>query len=230
MNIFISISNKINGDCLINLNQGDIIVVYYNNKLLWGVIDSLINENKLRIFETLYVTSFPDFGNKIIFSYDAITKRQGCVEVLTYLQEAFKNKIIQSFIGNLLDILSYKEDRIDSEIYIKFFSDNQCYHELDVFYSERKSQVLVKEPSIEEIGYKEIEKKNIIIKHMPESYLFYDFLDIKCQELWVKYYSNEEYKMRDIFNLIRKSYPQLFSSALKAFNAKNEHGNIYKLK
>ena len=230
MNLFLSISGKVNVDTLSQMKQGDIIVVYSDNKLIWGIIDNYITENKLRIFETTYAPSIQSFDDKFIFTYDAIAKRSGDKDALIFLQEVFTNKTIQLFIDSLLAILLYKEDRIDSKLYAKLYSTMKCYHELIVFYVEIKNPILDKEPIINNEEKENLPKKNIIIKHRPETYVLYDYLEPKCQELWLKYYSNKEYKMRDVFNIIRKTYPQLFTSALKMFNTQNEDGNIYKLK
>ncbi len=136
-------------------------------------------------------------ANTLLFSFDGIHKRTGNASLLRILDNAFSNELLHRFFMNALDILSYKCDSWDIQLFIEFNSLKPT----------PSTDIYTKRP-------------------IPQGLKFIDYFDSTMKEMFYKLQS-ENIKTKEIFLRIRELKPKEFRKALKQFIAENPASNIY---
>lgn len=142
-------------------------------------------------------------GNSLLLFFDGIHGRKGNLTFLYQLTSCFREKVINDFWENAIDILEYKRDSWDGSLFPRFFADN---HEVINVKKEFKPSVLPKSESY----------PSVFSRYLDDSLL--DSL---------KNYIEEGLSLKDAYMLIRKDDPEGFRKALMKFLIENPNGTIF---
>ena len=142
-------------------------------------------------------------GNSLLLFFDGIHGRKGNLTFLYQLTSCFREKVINDFWENAIDILEYKRDSWDGSLFPRFFADN---HEVINVKKEFKPSVLQKSESY----------PSVFSRYIDDSLL--DSL---------KNYIEEGLSLKDAYMLIREEDPGSFRKALMKFLIENPNGTIF---
>ena len=139
-------------------------------------------------------------GNTLLFSFDGLSRRFGLVDKIKELCTIFINEPLHSFFTNALDILSYKSDLWDVSTF---------------------SKMLILSPL--EPPTKVREESTTYLKSITK---FERYLPKDSRTLFWALYS-EGISLREVYQTIRKQYPDDFRQAIKQFLKENPQATIY---
>ena len=98
---------KVGDICLRDTIEGVAFYVVYNSTNMWNACKLVgVGRN-----ETL-----PDIGNTLLFSFDGLSRRRGDITLIKLLTLCFREKVIDDFFRNAVDILEYKKDFWDGSL------------------------------------------------------------------------------------------------------------------
>lgn len=146
---------------------------------------------------------FEEGGNTLLFSFNGVDGRKGNIEKLGILKRFFTQSPITQFLNNATDILEYKKDLWDSEIFKDLFG------------------------SIHEV----VKQKSLInpvkeVKVSDHPILFVAYLEKKVQDEF--YYLIESgSSIKSAFTEIRNKFPKEFRYAMLDFINEHPHKSIY---
>lgn len=139
-------------------------------------------------------------GNTLLFSFDGLSRRFGMINIIESLCSIFSDEPLHSFFTNASEILAYKSDLWDVSTFSRMLS-----------LSPLEIPTMVRE---EPIRYnKGITKFDL-------------YLSKDCRTLFFLLYSQNK-TLREIYQIVRKKYPDDFRKAMKLFLKDNPHATIY---
>ena len=185
---------KVGDICLRDTINGITFLVVYGSTNTWNAC-KLVGIGKKDVL--------PDIGNSLLFSFDGLSKRKGDVALIKQITPLFREKVIDDFFRNAVDILEYKKDYWDGSLFPQFFASSQ---ELIVRDEQEKTDV------------------SIDSGHYPS--FFAQYLTKELQEL-LKKSLDEGYGLKESYLILRKKHPELFRKALMQFLIENPNGTIY---
>lgn len=141
-------------------------------------------------------------ANMLLFSFDGINRRKGDVSSLELLSEAFADDPLHSFIQNALDILTFRQDYWDIQLFLDIHSLSP------ITISDEKRMKSITE----------------IYEQVP---MFINYFDSEMKNLFYELQS-ENLTMREIYTKIKKLKPKDFRKAMRNFLMENPDSNIYK--
>jgi hypothetical protein len=224
------------------ISVGDICIVRLDANISFVVVREDFREN-LRHDLILSGELMPYKGvlgnDGVVFSYDGNEGRSGDLDLLSYLSETAPS-VWANFFRELVCILTYKEDRIDTRCYCDLMNEivspisvtippAELVKEDPETYSTSNELLIDKSDAggVEETSAKlETQDVNIV---SPESYVFYGCMDAKGQTFWRDNYTKVK-TMRELYKLLKKAHRTSFSQALKLFDKAYPNSTIYKLK
>lgn len=140
-------------------------------------------------------------GNKMLFSYNGTSQRQGCKECLEQLSCSFENTFLQGFFKNTLEILQYKCDFWEALVLEKIYT-------------------FAKKESLEGI------KSNVEDSKNSKRPMYSKFLSGDAAGLFDLLYSQSA-NLKYIYREIKNKYPQEFRRAITAFLEENPDKTIF---
>lgn len=178
--------------------------------------------------------------NPLIFSYNGVKKRTGNCKDLKSLINSIDNALLQNVLQNALDVLEYKEDRIDivplSLLFEQIQKDlipfphsiikeeNKEFAEFPILKEPQPNNPTIK--PIEQPASQTPETKKI---YPPQAYYFYDYLEEKEQNYWQTHYL-EDITTRNIYRDIRNINKKEYSKAFNRFLREHPKLSIYSRK
>lgn len=185
---------KVGDICLRDTIEGVVFYVVYNSTNLWSAC-KLVGVGKN---ETL-----PDIGNTLLFSFDGLSRRKGDVALIKLLTLCFREKVIDDFFRNAVDILEYKKDFWEGSLFPQFFSSSQELVDRD---KQKKLDVSTE------------------ANHYPS--IFAQYLSKELQELFIASL-NDGNELKEAYQILREKHPESFRKALMQFLTENPNGTIF---
>ena len=142
-------------------------------------------------------------ANMLLFSFDGINRRKGDVSSLEFLSEAFAEGPLRSFILNALDILKYRQDFWDIQLFLDIHSS---------------SPITI----ADEIRMKSITETD---KRAP---MFVNYFNSEMKNMFYELQA-ENLTMREIYTKSKELKPTDFRTAMRNFLMENPNSNIYKI-
>lgn len=140
-------------------------------------------------------------ANMLLFSFNGINRRMGDVSSLELLSEAFADDPLHSFIQNALDILAYRRDNWD----IQLFLDIHSLSAITIADETRMNSITETDKRVPMfINYFNSEMKNM-------------FYELQAENL----------TMREIYTKIKELKQKDFRTAMRNFLMENPDSNIY---
>ncbi len=184
------------------LNIGDVCIRNRDNVLFFLMIVS--NSNKWGACRCLGKGNSIDLcldSNMLLFSFDGISKRNGKIDVLESFLQVFRQETLLSFLQNAINILSYRCDQWDIEVFMKINSLTP----IDIHNTTTQNRnALSSDCSTVFVTY------------------FNDILKTKYLEL-----QSKERPLREIYTELRNLYPQEFRLSMSKFLSENPNLTIY---
>lgn len=185
---------KVGDICLRDTTGGIAFYVIYNSCNSWDSCKVVgIGEND----------GLSDIGNTLLFSFDGLSRRKGDIALIKLLRMSFREKVIDDFFCNAIDILKYKKDFWEGSLFPRFFASSQVLVDRN---EKKKSDI-----SNEMNRYPSVFAK----------YLSKDLQDLLTTSL------NEGNELKEAYLTLREKYPEMFRKALMQFLTDNPNGTIY---
>ena len=185
---------KVGDICLRDTIEGVAFYVVYNSTNMWNACKLVgVGRN-----ETL-----PDIGNTLLFSFDGLSRRRGDITLIKLLTLCFREKVIDDFFRNAVDILEYKKDFWDGSLFPQFFSSSQELVDRD---KQKNSDVSTE------------------ANHYPS--VFAQYLSKELLELLIASL-NEGNELKEAYQILREKHPEMFRKALMQFLTENPNGTIF---
>lgn len=148
------------------------------------------------------------WNSKLLFSIDCIEGRCGDKDALEKLCGLFSNEKITNLINNFIDIVNYRDDKVDAGRYVEILkmADSAC------LFDANGSKVVQQEEQVEEK-----------VKESP-NLLFFDYIDEQMQKFWLEI-QNVCHGDRDIMIRVRNEFPERFSKYQRRFM--KDHKSLY---
>ncbi|MBR0323038.1 MAG: hypothetical protein IIX06_00935 [Bacteroidales bacterium] len=143
-------------------------------------------------------------GNTLLFSFDGINKRTGNIEYLRWMSNIYTSDLIRKFFTNAIDILTYKCDYWNIELFVKIHSITPLTP-----YKENKHRIT---------------EKSITSNHPTP--LFLSYLDSEIISIFHSM-TEKGLSLRNTYEFIRNKYPKEFQTAMKSFLEENPKSTIY---
>lgn len=140
-------------------------------------------------------------ANMLLFSFNGINRRMGDVSSLELLSEAFADDPLHSFIQNALDILAYRRDNWDIQLFLDIHS---------------LSAITI----ADEIRMKSITETD---KRVP---MFINYFNSEMKNMFYELQA-ENLTMREIYTKIKELKQKDFRTAMRNFLMENPDSNIY---
>lgn len=185
---------KVGDICLRDTFDGIAFYVIYNSSNTWNAC-KLVG---LGTNETL-----SEVGNTLLFSFDGLSRRKGNIALIKLLAQCFRERVIDDFFNNAIDILEYKKDFWEGSLFPQFFASSQ-----------------------ELVNRDEQKKSDIIIETKYYPTVFTQYLTKELQELLLNSL-NEGNELKEAYLILREKHPELFRKALLQFLTDNPSGSIY---
>ena len=185
---------KVGDVCLRDTYEGVAFYVVYNSSNTWNACKLVgIGKN-----ETLSET-----GNTLLFSFDGLSKRKGDIKLIEQLTLCFRERVIDDFLTNAVEILEYKKDLWDGSLFPQFFASSQELVDRD-------------------------EKKKDDVSAEANDYptFFAQYLDNDLLELLITCL-NKGKDLKEAYLLLREKHPVMFRKALMRFLIENPSSTIY---
>lgn len=185
---------KVGDICLRDTVDGVSFYVVYNSTNMWNACKMVgIGRN-----DTLSET-----GNTLLFSFDGLSRRNGDIKLIEQLALCFREKVIDDFFKNAVDILEYRKDFWDGSLFPQFFASSQEF----VIRDEQK-----KSDECTETNY---------YPTVFAQYLSKELLELLTTSL------NEGNELKKAYLVLREKYPEMFRKALLQFLTENPSSSIY---
>ena len=185
---------KVGDICLRDTIEGVAFYVVFNSNNMWNACKLVgVGRN-----ETL-----PDIGNTLLFSFDGLSRRRGDITLIKLLTLCFREKVIDDFFRNAVDILEYKKDFWDGSLFPQFFSSSQELVDRD---KQKNSDVSTE------------------ANHYPS--VFAQYLSKELLELLIASL-NEGNELKEAYQILREKHPEMFRKALMQFLTENPNGTIF---
>jgi hypothetical protein len=226
-----------------HIKIGDICLVYHKDIINFIVVKECFHKELMNeLIQVTYRATMPQDAFEaeckgIIFSFNGNEKRYGNKAVLAKISSIFSNNICHLFISDLIDILDYREDRINIDYYRSITSAKTISWQIHIQEQLCKirsndSQYVFDDgvpqdfPKDKEDDNRTKGKEQNEVIFAPESYLFFHYLDERGKKYWIDNYTKVK-RLRDLYLGLRKKYRQSFSNALKSFDTDNQGTSIY---
>lgn len=186
---------KIGDVCIHDTNEGLYFLLVVNNTNKWAA-HRCISKAEYNEIELV--------GNTLLFSFDGIHKRTGKIEYLKWMSNVFTLDLIRDFFFNAIEILTYKCDFWDIEVFARFYSLTSI-----LTHAER--------------GQSTTERAKM--QSLP---LFYIYFNDNIKNFF-RVLHEEGMSIKKVYEHIRKKYPSEFRQAMKRFIEENPQATIYDL-
>lgn len=185
---------KIGDICLRDTTEGVVFYVVYNTSNSWNSCKVVgIGDNDV----------LSDIGNTLLFSFDGLSRRKGDVALIKQIRLCFREKVIDDFFCNAVDILDYKKDFWDGSLFPQFFASSQ---ELVERIDQKKPVVIAK------------------TNRLPS--VFAQYLSKELQDILTDSLIDGK-ELKEAYIIIREKHPDMFRKALMQFLSENPSGTIY---
>ena len=185
---------RIGDVCIRDTEDGLLFLLVVNNTNRW---------NSCKCIDKAKYTETKLTGNTLLFSFNGIEKRVGNIGVLEWLSKIYTSEIIRNFFFNAIDILTYKCDYWDIELFVRIHSITPI--SMEGMISEHK-------------------KSPTMIHH---SYpLFYSYLKEELKSVFCSMFEDGA-SLREIYEHLRSKYSAEFSKSIKDFLEDNPQSTIY---
>lgn len=185
---------KIGDICLRDTTEGVVFYVAYNSSNSWNSCKMVgIGDNDV----------LSDIGNTLLFSFDGLSRRKGDIALIKQIRLCFREKVIDDFFCNAVDILDYKKDFWDGSLFPQFFASTQ-----------------------ELIDRNSLKKSDVSAKTNRYPSIFAQYLSKKLQEILIDSLIDGK-ELKEAYLIIREKHPDMFRKALMQFLAENPSGTIY---
>ncbi len=185
---------KVGDICLRDTLEGVAFYVVYNSTNTWNACKMVgVGRN-----DTLSET-----GNTLLFSFDGLSRRKGDIKLIELLALCFREKVIDDFLKNAVDILEYRKDFWDGSLFPQFFASSQEF----VIRDEQKKA----DESTETNYYPTVFAQ----------YLSKELLELLTTSL------NEGNELKEAYLVLREKHPEMFRKALMQFLTENPSSSIY---
>ena len=185
---------KVGDICLRDTFEGVVFYVVYSSTNMWNACKFVgIGRN-----DTLSET-----GNTLLFSFDGLSRRKGNIKLIEQLTLCFREKVIDDFFKNAVDILEYKKDFWDGSLFPQFFASTQEF----VNRGEKKKPDVSTETNYYPTVFAQ--------------YLSKELLELLITSL------NEGNELKEAYLILREKHPKIFRKALMKFLTKNPSGTIF---
>lgn len=185
---------KVGDICLRDTSDGIAFYVVYNSSNSW---------NSCKVVGFGDNDTLSDIGNTLLFSFDGLSRRKGNIALIKQARMCFREKVIDDFFCNALDILEYKRDFWEGSLFPQFFASSQELVDRD---EQRKSDV------------------STDTNHYPS--IFAKYLNKELLEQLINSL-NEGNELKEAYQNLRKEHPELFRKALMKFLTENPGGTIF---
>lgn len=185
---------KVGDICLRDTFEGVAFYVVYNSTNLWNAC-KLVGIGKNDVLS--------EKGNALLFSFDGLSRRKGDIALIKQIRVCFREKVIDEFFCNAVEILDYKKDFWEGSLFPQFFASSQELVDRD----EQKKP----DESTDTNYYPSIFAK----------YLSKELLELLISIL------NEGYELKEAYQILREKHPEMFREALMQFLTKNPSGTIF---
>ena len=186
---------RIGDVCIRDTEEGLFFLLVVNNTNRWNSCKCI---DKARCIEAKVSC------NTLLFSFNGTEKRKGKVESLEWLSNIFTSEITHSIFLNAIDILTYKCDYWNIELFVKI-------HAMNPIAIEHKNVCNTKETS----------QTNHHSYPLFYSYLEEDLKGILCQMI------EEGSSLREVYEYLRSMHAKRFREALRRFLEANPKSTIY---
>lgn len=185
---------KVGDICLRDTNEGVAFLVVYSSINTWNACKLVgIGRND----------DLSDIGNTLLFSFDGLSRRKGNITLIKQITLCFKEKVIDDFLRNAVDILEYKKDFWDGSLFPQFFASSKELVDRD---EQKKSD------------------ENTNTSYYPS--IFAEYLSKELLELLTTSL-NEGKELKEAYQILRNKHPELFRKALMQFLIENPDGSIF---
>ena len=185
---------KVGDICLRDTVDGIAFYVVYNSSNSW---------NSCKVVGFGENGTLPDIGNTLLFSFDGLSRRKGDIALIKQIRMCFREKVIDDFFCNAVDILEYKKDFWEGSLFPQFFSPSQELVDRD---KQKKSDVSTE------------------TSHYPS--IFAQYLSKELLELLIASL-NDGNELKEAYQILRKEHPEFFRKALMQFLKENPSGTIF---
>lgn len=186
---------RIGDVCIRDTESGMLFLFVTNNTNKWELCKCIgkanYSETELR-------------SNTILFSFDGTNKRKGKIEHLKWLSNIYTSDLIKNFFKNAIDILTYKCDYWNIELFLKIHTTTPLTP-----YKENKHPIT--------------ETTTTSNHQIPR---FYSYLDNEIKNTFC-YMIEKNTTLRETYEFIRKEHPKEFKIAMKNFLKDNPESTIY---
>ena len=186
---------RIGDVCIRDTEDGLLFLLVVNNTNRW---------NSCKCIDKAKYTETQLTGNTLLFSFNGIEKRVGNLGILEWLSKIYTSEIIRKFFLNAIDILTYKCDFWDIELFVRI----HLMSPITTIGGEN--------------GFTDVNPK---ISH--SSYpLFYLYLNEEMRAVFATMSEGND-SLRDIYEYLRGKYSAEFRKAIKKFLEDNPQTTIY---
>ena len=226
------------------LCYGDIFFLKIKEIIHLGIISdkkALFQENKVNLPVVYSFNSQMHYPNTVLFSMNSIDGRYGNSSILDDIFNEIGNEPIRQLIQNLISILKFKVDRIDSDrigyllqlphemisCEIKKegdFQEDGVYHLSRI---KKSIDTITKRIGTVEDADNTL-KSNKNLDH-PSTYYFFDYLNDKDSIYWLDNYKTTD-KLHNIYKALKKRDPLSFKNSFCRFREDHPLLNIHSQK
>ena len=185
---------KVGDICLRDTIEGVVFYVVYSSTNMW---------NACKLVGVGINDTLSEIGNTLLFSFDGLSRRKGDIKLIEQLTLCFREKVIDDFFRNAVDILEYKKDFWDGTLFPQFFASSQEYVHRD---EKKKPDV-----STETNYYPTVFSQ----------YLSKELLELLTTSL------NKGNELKEAYLILREKHPEMFRNALMKFLTENPSSSIY---
>lgn len=229
------------------INPGDLCIVQDNNFLYFVVVKENFKEDYYSgSIESIFVLTYDQVlytSCCILYKFDGVTSRKGNRTLINLLLNLSLSDELNSFFEDIMQILLYREHKLNVQNLMRLFSLNSFCVSLDCkpereehpenlqlgrLASEQqyKNEKIQKEASL--VPLVKPRAKVVLDSHNPNYYIFYDYLSDDYKELWSKLFQ-EGKNTRECLTEIKKINKNYFNAVLSKFKIDNPSENIYSL-
>jgi len=185
---------KVGDICLRDTIDGIAFYVVHNLNNTWNACKLVgVGENNF----------LSDTGNTLLFSFDGLSRRKGDIALIKQITLCFREKVIDDFFRNAVDILNYKKDFWDVALFPQFFASSQELVDRD---KQKKSD------------------ERTSTNHYPS--IFAQYLSKELLELLIEKLK-EGNELKEAYQILRMKDPEMFRKALMQFLTENPSGTIF---
>ena len=185
---------KVGDICLRDTIEGVAFYVVYKSANTW---------NDCKLVGVGRNDTLSERGNTLLFSFDGLSKRKGDIALIKQIMLCFREKAIDDFLGNAVEILEYKRDLWDGSLFPKFFASTQ-----------------------ELIDRNEVKKSRERIEANRYPSIFAKYLSEELFELLIQNL-NEGRELKEAYMILREKHPDMFRKALIQFLSETPNGTIF---